>query len=619
MRRWPRAARAAAGLATAALMLAGLELGLAALGVATLLDREDPFRGFSGRVAVFERDAARGVWTSDRPANRTTFNPQSFAIDKPAGGFRVFVLGGSSAYGFPWGAETAFPAILGEALRALHPGRSIEVVNAAGISYASHRLRILAGEVLRHEPDLLVVYGGHNEFIERAFYRSLRSRAESTGGLGDLLHRSHLAGAMSGALHALRPARDGVRAAWVAADDGLPALTVRRDFAELLAPVERRELEGFFEENLTSIVRMALSRGVAVVLCTVPANLRDWKPVREEASPRLPTGERAAWERLVVGAQESIESGRPRQALVALETALAMAPADPVTWFLIGRAQEGMDRPAEARDAYRRALELDAEPVRATPAINAAIRAVARREGVLLADVEALFTALAPGGLVGFGLIEDYVHPTREAHQRIALAVLEVLAEAGLPAPLEPDDVALRFAGVLAARGERRAAGVETATYLYNQGMLLGNQERWVEARSRLEQVVALDPRFASGHFSLASVLLRLGEIDRAELHYVRAEALDPGVADLALAHYNLGVARAGRDQTHAAIRHFERAIDIRPDHADAHNNLGVLLARQKRLAEAIEHLETAVRLRPGEASLRDNLETLRALSGKER
>src|SRR6266850_2408398 len=43
----------------------------------------------------------------------------------------------------------------------------VEAVNAAGMSYGSSRLRILAGEVAAYQPDLIIFFEGHNEFVER--------------------------------------------------------------------------------------------------------------------------------------------------------------------------------------------------------------------------------------------------------------------------------------------------------------------------------------------------------------------------------------------------------------------------------------------------------------------
>ena len=54
---------------------------------------------------------------------------------------------------------------------AADPSRRWEVINAGGISYASYREAKLVEEIARYQPDLVLVYSGHNEFLEERTYR----------------------------------------------------------------------------------------------------------------------------------------------------------------------------------------------------------------------------------------------------------------------------------------------------------------------------------------------------------------------------------------------------------------------------------------------------------------
>jgi len=160
-----------------AVCFAGLEVVLWAAGVELLVDREDPFRGFSGLINVFEPQG--NVYRTRLPQPGGTFNDQSFLATKPAQDVRIFTLGGSSSYGFPWSAPVAFTAILGEVLSAAHPQRTIEAINASGVSYAMHRLNIVAEELFRCAPDIFIIYSGHNEFIEPEFFEALKRRSSA--------------------------------------------------------------------------------------------------------------------------------------------------------------------------------------------------------------------------------------------------------------------------------------------------------------------------------------------------------------------------------------------------------------------------------------------------------
>jgi tetratricopeptide (TPR) repeat protein len=95
------------------------------------------------------------------------------------------------------------------------------------------------------------------------------------------------------------------------------------------------------------------------------------------------------------------------------------------------------------------------------------------------------------------------------------------------------------------------------------------------------------------------------GRIDEAVAHYERALALKP---DHAEAHNNLGVALAALGRMDGAVAHYERALVLKPDYAEAHNNLGITLAALGRIDSAVAHYERALILKPDYADARNNL-----------
>ncbi len=88
-----------------------------------------------------------------------------YARPKPAGVYRVAVLGGSTVFGT--GArrpEETLPARIRAALAAAAPGRVLEVINAGIPGAASGREWLyLESVLLAYEPDLVIVYNGWND------------------------------------------------------------------------------------------------------------------------------------------------------------------------------------------------------------------------------------------------------------------------------------------------------------------------------------------------------------------------------------------------------------------------------------------------------------------------
>lgn len=61
----------------------------------------------------------------------------------------------------------------------------------------------------------------------------------------------------------------------------------------------------------------------------------------------------------------------------------------------------------------------------------------------------------------------------------------------------------------------------------------------------------------------------------------------------------DLGIAMAREGKSEEAIRHYTRAVELRPGYPEAHNNLAVELILKGKYAEAAEHAAAAVQLRP--------------------
>ncbi len=612
-----------------------LELGLWLAGAPTLLEREDPFRGFSGMVQVFQREGP--IYRTRSAIRGGTFNDQSFLAEKPAGGFRFFCLGGSSSFGFPWGAEAAFTSIVGEALAATHPERKVEAVNASGVSYAMHRMNLVADELLSYQPDAFLIYEGHNEFIEPAFFGALKHRGASRTRLEYALAHSRIYSGMWLAADRLRKSQP--------ATSGRFEARVMRDQTRVYSPEEKAAIVAEFRWRLERLVRRAQAAGVRVVLATVPCNLRQWRPEVSTGVASLSEQDRHRRSELFTSGGLLLKSGRFEQAAADLEQAARIAPHHAETHFLLGQTYERLGRFDHARAAYQRACDEDASPIRRLSGMNAAVREIAGQQGALLVDVDLLFEQQSEHGLVGFNLIEDYVHPTRQGHELIARQIWEAMEGAGWFPGKAPAQQAA-FDHILSQR--RPQTPEKNAVWFYNQGVVLEKQSQVEAAIKSYQEAVRLAPDYSSAllnlgkvlaetgqnaeavtqyrkalrirpdlvdaHTSLGAALTGMGHIDEAVAEYQEALRLGPNNAE---AHNNLGVALAGRGKLDEAIAQYQKALEINPDHAEAHNNLGVTLSDRGRGQEAMAHFQKALQIQPDHAEAHNNLGLIFAVRGK--
>ena len=87
-----------------------------------------------------------------------------FLAEKPKDVFRIFVMGGSTAAGFPYGNNMMFSRILQKQLEETYTEQKFEIVNVAMSAINSYTLLDLIDEVLEQNPNLILIYAGHNEY-----------------------------------------------------------------------------------------------------------------------------------------------------------------------------------------------------------------------------------------------------------------------------------------------------------------------------------------------------------------------------------------------------------------------------------------------------------------------
>jgi tetratricopeptide (TPR) repeat protein len=583
-------------------------------GVDSLVSRRDPFQGFSGALNVFELDEDGKIYRTPPRAVAHSFNYQQFTATKAEDGYRIFVLGGSSAQGFPWGGQLAFTRLLGAALQESRPERTIEAVNVAAMSYGSHRLRILAAELAGYRPDLFVVYGGHNEFVERRFYERILERPAQFDAARTLLYRSRVFSLMTDLLER-KPEKIDTTEPEAESTGEMLGLDVQREYSVDVAAAEREEVERHFDENLRAIVAIAREAGARVVLCTVPSNIHEWVPNQSLFDDEVGFDERQSVLALLRDAGAAIERGDAGAALPPLEQAVTLSPNYAETHFLMGQALERQGRAEEARAAYARARDLDAQPARASSELNEILRRVAADEGAILLDLDAAFAEASPDGLIGFNLLEDYVHPKPQGHRLIASELWRVIQQEGLPGtPGEADPVEFDLA--LERRGltVENAANESNPSWLFNLAVVLEKQGLDDQAIEKYRACLELDPGDFVAHFNLGRLFFRHGRYRMAASHHSMALDVQP---DYVRAMVGLGESLRHIDRVADAERVLRHATTVDPQSAEAWGSLGGVLSQAGRNDEAEIAFRLATELDPADAGARSDLGFTLLFQGK--
>ncbi|MCC6232887.1 MAG: tetratricopeptide repeat protein [Verrucomicrobiales bacterium] len=636
-----RRRRASWGARILALVLAPLLV----LGVAEALLRLAGF-GYATSYFVPSKEL-EGRWVENPNFGRLHFPagllrvppPTVVRREKPAGTYRVLIFGESAAMGDP---KPAFGVAryLEVLLKERYPGAAFEVVPVAMTAINSHALVSMARAATPLNADCWVVYAGNNELL-------------GPFGAGATLGRSTPSWRWVRLVLAARATRLGqaieaLAARWrepVSGVNGWVGVRVLAGDRLGATSPERERVYASFARNLTDIAESGRSAGAAVVFSTVAVNLRDCAPFGSEE----PAGPEPA-----VSAVRSAVAAGLKASDDSVRRALEAAPGHAGVQYLAGRGAWARQEAEGARDAFRRARDLDTLPLRAESRLNGIVAEVAKQQGLVLVDAEAALARGAAAGVPGGEMFYEHVHLTPEGNHALAVAFAEAIAPQ-LPESLRaravgewaaPETCATRLgltAWARAAAGEmmmrrcvdapftnrlnhvehlealaadvskqRRAQTPETASLVrgvLEQAVAASPEDAYLarvlaefleatgdptKAIAEWERVTRLLPHHPYAWLQAGGLLRRQGKTDEARPFIERAVALLP---DWVEAHLEVADLALSRGRPVEAIASCRTALRLQPDHARAHYRLADALAADRQREAAVRSLEEAVRL----------------------
>ena len=618
-----------------------IELILLAAGVTPLYERTDPSVGFSGYAPLFLKHTQPNGEQFYRTAHNKFqwFNMQSFPAFKAKDVTRIFCIGGSTTYERPYDDRTSFCGWLRLFLPTVDSTRRWEVINAGGISYASYRVARLMEELEDYEPDLFIVYSGHNEFLESRTYKKLKKVPKFMRSLAVLASRTRL----YSVLYSLIYEPDAVLPTEVTPllDRSVGPKDYHRDDEMSVAILDD------YQNSLIRMTQISERAGAKMILVTPASNIGDFSPFKSENSPNLSSLDISQVDTLKSIVTLALDEGNQVRAEAIAREALAIDGRNAELLYLHAKALRALDSIDAARSAFTQSRDEDVCPLRALTPVREIVANVAQTKNTGFVDFVSVVNEQSPSGIPGSELFLDHVHPTINGNRLLALAIVEEMMQEGivtqdarwneglieeisteLESSVDEKTHAMALTNlskVLAWAGKHdeaeRLVNLAVATIPENsethtqKGGLLWQAGNRKDAIVHYREGARLDPRNASIHRSLGLILSELSRMDEARVELEEAIRLDP---KLAYVHYDLGIVLSALGKMKQAEAAYRTAQKLDPTHAEAYNNLGIILAQRGNLTAASEQFAEALRLDPDNKDAAVNLAQVRKALGQD-
>ena len=517
------------------------------------------------------------------------------AAHKPAGTYRIFLLGESAAYGDP---DPSFG--VGRYLEALletrYPSTDFEVVCVAITAINSHVLLPIAEECAKHDGDMWIVYMGNNEMIGP--YGASTVFGEKAPGLGFVRTVLALKTTRVGQLmdQLITSVRGGSPApeSW----DGINMFS--KNPLPYDDPKRLRTYENF-KGNLDDILDAGKNAGVPVILSTVAVNLRDCSPFSSLHKVGLEPSQLAEWEDLFQQGLSLEAAGSFQAALDVYAKAAAIDSDFAELQFRIGTCQLALNDRSAARTSFERARDCDALPVRADTRINRMIE----EAGASAAGVDATqeLSKQTPDGIPGKELFYEHVHFTMAGNELLARILAEKVEEQ-LPAAITSQG------GPLPAEVESEACQRRLAATSWDQKRV------WEVALGRISAAPFNSQSSHPDNLQYCKDRVKEADSRATPLSPVRDEqmyeAALEGQPDDTLLRWNYAqfLERAGR--LSEAVNQGILVCELLPHAAWPHFFVGSVMARLGRRSEAADYLQRALRISPDLTIARQELANIR-------
>jgi lysophospholipase L1-like esterase len=332
---------------------------------------------------------------------------------------RILVLGGSTAFGFPYSYNITFPDMLEGLLNRGDPDHVWNVINLATSAINSYSV----SDILEHtpvlEPDALILYMGHNEFYG-AFGSASSERGFTSYFLTHLLmkvQQTYLFQVLLKWVNRALP--DEITG------DPLMARVVRKRQIPYGSSLYLKTRLNYIK-NLHRIHKIAEKMGIPVYIGTLTSNERSQIPFASDFQDEA-LNQQTLYNEFTFLLEREDTTGVE----MWLKDMELWEPQSALFAYCRAKYHEWQGRPDSASYFYTLARDLDVLRFRAGSDWNVAIRQFARENDWVCVPVDEAFHNVSAPYAPGNNLFHEHVHPKENGYMLMAETFFKSLTNSG--------------------------------------------------------------------------------------------------------------------------------------------------------------------------------------------
>jgi tetratricopeptide (TPR) repeat protein len=319
--------------------------------------------------------------------NTTVGYIEPFKKVKEPDTYRIFVLGESTTIGFPYMHNGSFHRWLKYRLMFTFPGKNFEIINLSLTAVNSYTIYDFAQQIIKYEPDAVLIYVGHNEY-----YGALGVGSTSRMGSNPRLVRTilkfrnlRLFQFLNNTVQYFTRIISGTK---INTKEGL-MVRMPADKEILFGSKEYYKGISQFDDNMDKTLKILSSHKIPVLISNVVSNEKDLAPFISDT--------------------------------INKENSAIIKYNDASQAFDLGDYKS-------AKELFIKAKEMDLLRFRAPEAINGEILKLSKKyQGIYYVDSKSYFEEKSPHGIIGNETILEHVHPNLFGYALLSDAFFECM------------------------------------------------------------------------------------------------------------------------------------------------------------------------------------------------